>query len=88
MTNDEMTFEAHKQIVKPLSLEPRGCLRVQCAARKMCACVRTVRCHLYTPHRRVHGSCHCLDAKLLGGTKMGSAQNYEWNPDSGELDNN
>ena len=24
---------------------------------------RTVRCSLYTP-RRVHGSCHCLDAKL------------------------
>ena len=38
---------------------------ITCGVRseKKCACVRTVRCYLYTP-RRVRGSCHCLDAKL------------------------
>ena len=31
--------------------------------RTMCVCARTRRCGVYT-RRRVHGSCHCLDAKL------------------------
>ena len=34
------------------------------ATRKMCACVRTVRCYLYTS-RRVHDMCQCLDAKSV-----------------------
>ena len=50
------------------SLKYLGALDELCevwhVTRKMCACVRTVRCYLYTT-RRVHGSCHCLDAKSV-----------------------
>ena len=46
----------------PWTLEP--CRWVECdtRTRKMCVCARRVRCTVYT-HRRVQGSCHCLDAK-------------------------
>ena len=55
---------------------------------KECACARTVTCCLHTA-RRVHGSRHCLDAKLPESTKnLRSAQDYKWSPDSGELENN
>ena len=64
---------------------------VKCHActRKKCASVRTSKCAVYTL-RRVHGSCYCLDAKLPEEqkTNLRNAQDYEWNPDSGELDNN
>ena len=63
MTNDELTFEAHKQIVKLLSQKCDHIWRASVHCEEKCACVRTVRCCLYTS-RRVHGSCHCLDAKL------------------------
>ena len=87
MTNHEMTLEAHKQIVKHLRKTYIHIWRARaCAARKKCASVRTVRCCLYTPPR-VHGSCHCLDAKLPGRTiNLGNAKDYKWSPDSGEFD--
>ena len=62
MVADGMTF-LRKTRRNVLCLEPHVCSREKCAARKMCACVRTVRCLLYTP-RSVQGSSHCLDAKL------------------------
>ena len=52
MTDEGMTFEkTHKD---SSFLEPHV---------KACACVRLVKYCLYTI-RCVHGSCHCLDAKL------------------------
>ena len=78
MTNDEMTCEAHKQIVKPLSQTCDHIWRASVRSEKRVR-VRTVNCCLYmgqntsiiSPHDRfsrktrcVHGSCHCLDAKL------------------------
>ena len=79
MTNDEMTFERHKHIIKPLSQTCDHIWRANVRSEKKCACVRTVRCCLYT-HRRVHGSCHFLDTK--------QPEDYTWSPDSSELDNN
>ena len=58
-----------------------------CAARKKCECVRTVKCCLYKA-RRVHGSCHCLDAKLPERKIVEVRKDYTWSPNSGELDNN
>ena len=73
------------------TLEPNVQSHVASAARKSvekkCACVRTVKCYLYT-HHRVHDSCHCLDAKSARKRNLRSAQDYKWIPDSGELDNN
>ena len=46
MTNDEMIFEAHKQIVKPLNQSVITSGVRACATRRMCARVRTVRCSL------------------------------------------
>ena len=86
MTNDEMTFEVHEQIVKPLSQTCDHIWRASVRSEKKCACVRTVRCCLYTS-RPVHGSCHCPDAKLPE-KNLRSAQDYKWTPDAGELDNN
>ena len=63
MTIDEMTFEEHEQIVKPSTQTCDHIWRATVRSEKKCACVRTVRCCLYT-HRRLHGSCHCLYAKL------------------------
>ena len=48
MTNDEMTFEAHKQIVKPFNQTCTHIWRASVRSEKKCACVRTVRCCLYT----------------------------------------
>ena len=48
MTNDEMTFEAHKQIVKPLSQTCDHIWRAQVRSDSKCTCARTVRCFLYT----------------------------------------
>ena len=42
--------------------------RASVRSEKMCARVRAVRCSLYT-HRRVHGSCRCVDANLPERTK-------------------
>ena len=46
MTNDEMTFEAHKH--KPLSQTCDHIWRASPRSEKKCPCVRTVRCCLYT----------------------------------------
>ena len=85
MTNDGMTFEAHKQIAKPLTQTCDHIWRASVHSEKKCTCVRTERCSVYT-NRHVHGSCHCLDVELP--EKLRSAQDYEWRPDLGELDNN
>ena len=62
---DGMTFEKHTKD-RSNKLTKCRCIDELCevwhATRKMCACVRTVRCYLYTSSR-VHDSCHCLDAK-------------------------
>ena len=87
MTNDGMIFEAHKRIVKLLSHMCDHIWRASVRSEKKCACVRTVKCSLYI-RRRVHGSCHCLDAKLPERTKnLRSVQDNEWRLDSGEFDN-
>ena len=68
MSNDGMIFEAHKQIVKPLSQTWSHLARAGLRNEKTCVCVRTVSCYLYTS-RRVHGSCYCLDAKIVRKNK-------------------
>ena len=47
MTNDDMTCETHKQIVKPLSQTCDHFWRASVRSGIKCACVRTVRCCLY-----------------------------------------
>ena len=70
MTDDKMTFLRHTNtVVKPLSQTCDQIWRVSVRNEKKRVCVRAVRCCLYTP-RRVHGSCHCLDAKLPERTKI------------------
>ena len=82
------TTSSHKQIVKPLSHTCDHMWRASVRSEKKCACVRTVRCYLYTP-RRVHGSRHCLKAILPETTKnLRSVQDHKWSPDSSELDYN
>ena len=65
--------------------------------RKMCVCVCAGRCDVYT-HRRVHGSCYCVDAKLpkqqqqlqqlrsctafMSVKKIICCKNYIWNQNS------
>ena len=80
-----MTFEARKQISKPLTQTCDHIWRASVHSEKQCACVRTERCSVYT-NRHVHGSGHCLDVKLPENLRI--AQDYEWRPDSSELDNN
>ena len=46
MTDDGMIFEAHKQIVKPLSQMCDHIWRASVRSENKCACVRTVRCSL------------------------------------------
>ena len=41
----------------------RAVITCDVRTRKMCVCARTSRCGVCI-HRRVQGSCHCLDAKL------------------------
>ena len=48
MTNDGMIFEAHKQIVKPLSHVCYHIWRASVRSERKSACVRTVRWSLYT----------------------------------------
>ena len=56
MVTDGMTSKKHTQdrsnTLSREALEPHVCSRVRCATRKMCACVRAVRCYLYTPPSR------------------------------------
>ena len=88
MTKDGTIFEAHTQIVKPLSLEPHVCSRVKCATRKMCACVRTVRFSLYTPPSRSWQlPLSGRETARKNNKHLTSAQDYEWRLDSGEFDN-
>ena len=51
MTIDEMTVDAHNQIVKPLSQTCDHLWRASVRNEKKCACVRTVRCCLYNSRR-------------------------------------
>ena len=43
MINDDMTFEAHEQIVKPFSQTCDHIWRATVAQREKCACVRTAK---------------------------------------------
>ena len=67
MTNDEMPFEAHEQIVKRLSQTCIHIWRAQACAGRKSAHGEVFVC---APLRRVHGSCRCLDAKLPERTKI------------------
>ena len=89
MANDEMTFEAHKQIGKPLSRTCTHIWRASVRSEKVRVCVRAREVFVCTHPRRVHGNCNCLEAKLPERRKnLRSAQDYTWSPDSGDLDNN
>ena len=55
-------------------------MNYQHCTRKMCACVRTVRCSVYTV-RRVHACCYWPSAKFV----IKKMQDYKWNQNSCRL---
>ena len=61
MTNDEMTFLDTQRNVRPSSQTCNQMWRAQREKVRVCAYDEVLSVHL---PRRVHGSCHCLDAKL------------------------
>ena len=86
MTNDGMTVEAHKQIVKPLSQTYDHIWRASVRSEKKSACVRAVRLSVHPVAFMAVATVWTRNCQKE--EKLRSAQDYKWSPDSDELDNN
>ena len=87
MTNDEMTFEAHKQIVKPLTHRCDHIWRASVRSEKSARV--SVRCGVVctSPVAFMTVATFSKRNSQKEQKHMRRAQDYKWSPDSGELDN-